>query len=549
MHITHRVKPALSSARGSSTEPSAEFMDRASHRLGIVAAVVAAITTLGLILDLVLHEGLGLAPAAGAPVAMQRVGNATMVLLSLGVFAASRKLSPPRVLFPIGFAYQVVGALLIAIPAFWGERSLAGPAGTLTWVAVWIVLFPLLVPARPRTNVAAALLSASAPALVFLAWCLWSGTSLPPTKSLADTFVPYYFCAALAVAPAWLIYGLGASLALAERRVRELGSYQLVESLGAGGMGEVWRAKHRLLARPAAIKLIRPSSLQNGSDAGQVLARFQREAEATASLESPHTIQLYDYGATAEGTLYYVMELLRGIDLEHLVERFGALPPERVVHILKQACDSLSEAHSRGLIHRDVKPANLFLCRHHREHDFVKVLDFGLVAKSEPEGPDATKVTGEGLIVGTPAYMAPEQARGGSLTALSDVYSLGCVAYWLLTGRIVFDHKTALDIMVAHARTAPAPPSRFSPGPLPPGLEALVLQCLEKDPARRPRDAQALARALDQVVLAPWSPAQAARWWEAHLDEEGRPLQPDLHSEASRCTTLTSPPQIAVGHA
>ncbi len=229
-------------------------------------------------------------------------------------------------------------------------------------------------------------------------------------------------------------------------------------------MGEVWRARHRLLARPAAIKLIRPAMLAGGTDADAraTVRRFEHEAQATAALTSPHTIRLFDFGVTDEGSFYYVMELLDGRDMASLVAEFGPLPPARVIYLLQQVCHSLAEAHSRGLVHRDVKPANIFVCRMGLEHDFVKVLDFGLVQVTGPNpAHDLTQSLAalEG-VVGTPAFMAPEMIVGHrQVDHRADIYALGCVAYFLLTGQQVFQGGTQMQALIDHVSTAPPPPS------------------------------------------------------------------------------------------
>ncbi len=274
-----------------------------------------------------------------------------------------------------------------------------------------------------------------------------------------------------------------------------------------------------MLARPAAIKLIRRDAL--GADASSLetaLARFEREAHVTAGLQSPHTVGLYDFGVSDEGSLYYVMELLDGIDLESLVRRFGPLPAERAVHILRQVCLSLGEAHRRDLIHRDIKPANLFLCQHAFEHDFVKVLDFGLAKHSSTYAArDEISVTDTATVPGTPAYLAPETVLGKPVDGRADLYALGCVAFWLLTGRRVFEEETAVATILAHTSATPDFPSACSEMPIPASLDALVLACLAKDPADRPDTAEELARNLDAIELdAPWTADRAAAWWETH---------------------------------
>ena len=302
-----------------------------------------------------------------------------------------------------------------------------------------------------------------------------------------------------------------------------LGSYHLVERVGAGGMGEVWRATHRLLRRPAAIKLIPAEVLSLGDASGvpsTTMRRFEREAQTTAQLRSPHTVELYDFGVSEAGTFYYVMELLDGVDLQTLIDRFGPIPAERVVHILLQACRSLSEAHAAGLVHRDIKAANIYLCRLGAQVDFVKVLDFGLVKHVDTEAQEAmTQLTAAGTVTGTPAYMAPEQASEvGEVTGQADLYALGCIAFWLLTGQLVFEASSATRLLMKHISEPPPRPSEISELDIPPALEALVMQCLEKDPDRRPASAKVLARGLREVALrSAWTDERADRWWATHL--------------------------------
>jgi serine/threonine protein kinase len=290
----------------------------------------------------------------------------------------------------------------------------------------------------------------------------------------------------------------------------------LVERLGEGGMGEVWKARHRLLARPAAIKLIRasPSGISDGAR-----RRFEREAQVTARLRSPHTVTLFDFGVADDGAFYYVMELLEGLDADALVRRFGPMPAERVAHVLRHICHSLSEAHSYGLVHRDIKPANVFLCRYGEDHDFVKVLDFG-IAKAAHERPDTeTSLTVANMIQGTPAFIAPEQALGGlDVDARADIYSAGCVVYWLLTGELVFTAETPLKLLLAHAHAQPEPPSAKTALPIPPELDALVLSCLAKDREHRPKSPRDLLEQLEAIVFQQaWTEASSREWWETHL--------------------------------
>jgi serine/threonine-protein kinase len=293
---------------------------------------------------------------------------------------------------------------------------------------------------------------------------------------------------------------------------KDLGSYRLIEPIGEGGMGEVWRASHKMLARPAAIKLVKP-------DAGRqdlFARRFHREANAIAELQSPHTVYLYDFGTTPEGRLYYVMELLDGISLQTLVAKFGVQPASRAVAILRQICLSLEEAHERKIVHRDMKPSNVMICKVAQAYDFVKVLDFGLAKPFD--NPAASQLTVQGVTTGTPEYMSPEVAAASSkIDPRADLYSLGCVGYFLLTGSLVFADKNPVNIALKHMKTAPTPPSRRTDQLIPPDLERVILACLEKQPGARPADARALEKMLAACDVPSWSEGDARDWWARHL--------------------------------
>ena len=284
-------------------------------------------------------------------------------------------------------------------------------------------------------------------------------------------------------------------------------------------MGEVWRAGHNLLRREAAVKIIRPEMIDPGRSEGErTLLRFEREAQATAALRSPHSIDLYDFGVTDDGTFYYVMELLDGIDLETMVGKYGPQRSERVAFLLEQACHSLADAHAAGLIHRDVKPANIFACRMGLDHDFVKVLDFGLVKRRREDLSDDPLITDERTIQGTPAYMSPEMIRGGEIDGRSDLYSLGCVGWWLLTGRFLFEGKKAMEILVRHASDEPEPPSVYAELPVEPELEKIVLRCLAKEKEDRPASAEELGRSLAAIPFGNrWTRARAREWWVLNM--------------------------------
>ena len=301
-----------------------------------------------------------------------------------------------------------------------------------------------------------------------------------------------------------------------------VGSYRLIERIGAGGMGEVWRGRHQMLRRPAAIKLVLSEAIDpadNTTNRDQQLRRFEREAQATAALRSPHTVELFDFGVTESGSLYYVMELLDGLDLQRLVERFGPLRPERVIYLLRQICRSLAEAHNAGLIHRDIKAANVFVCRMGIEHDYVKVLDFGLVKSDPSQGNATTQLTVEGSIRGTPAYMAPEMALGGqNVDGRADIYAVGCLGYWLITGQQVFEAPSVMALIFKHIQTPPDPPSVCTELDVPPALDAAILACLAKSPDDRPADVRALDRMLAAISVKPeWDIDRAEQWWATHL--------------------------------
>lgn len=496
-----------------------DLLRESSRRLQIATLVWATLWALGLLFNNLVSPMLDL--PADRVIGWGTPGNvigAGCLLLSLGLFVYSRRPEcDARRLLDLGLGYEVMLALGIGVLNQWVPQVLAG---RLSWICVLILVHPMIAPSTPRKTFAAAMLAASMDPVGL--WFSWArGLELPAPSLLIWAYLPNYVCAGLALIPSHIVLRLGRQVT----RARELGSYRLADLIGRGGMGEVWRAEHRLLARPAAIKLIRPEvlGLRDSAAVHVMTTRFRREAEAAASLRCPHTIQLYDFGVTHDQTFYLVMELLDGIDLESLVQRFGPVPPARTVHLLQQACRSLAEAHARGLIHRDIKPANLHLCRMGLEYDFVKVLDFGLVKHDPHLATQETRLTAPDLTTGTPAYMAPEVAGGDPLDRRADLYSLGCVGYWLLTGRLVFAAETALKMVVHHLQTVPLPPSRCTDHPIPASLEAVILACLEKKPDDRPNSADELAEQLGACdVGPPWSPVMAAEWWGRNLPDSAR---------------------------
>jgi len=298
---------------------------------------------------------------------------------------------------------------------------------------------------------------------------------------------------------------------------RQLGQYHLREQIGAGGMGEVYLAEHRLLKRPCAIKVIRP----NRAGDPKVLARFEREVQATAKLSHWNTVEIFDYGHTNDGTFYYVMEFLPGLSLADLVKQHGPLPPERAIHLLAQTCDALTEAHDQGLVHRDIKPSNIFAAQRGGIHDVAKLLDFGLV---KPLGDvESTQLTQEGMITGTPLFMSPEQALDREADARSDIYALGAVGYYLLTGRPPFDGLKPLPLLLAHANEPVLPPSQVN-ADVPSDLEQIVLRALAKKPDDRWADAASMRRALDECEASGrWNSRRASEWWQGRSTQQPVP--------------------------
>jgi serine/threonine-protein kinase len=476
-------------------------------RLRSLCLVIGSLWAIGLTVNHVMAPLLGL--PVGQVVPWFRVADilaAACLLLSAAVYWLA-----PRVgrdadhLFDIALSYEVLIAFAVGVINQWYPLALAG---RLSWLCVLVLIFPSIVPGPPRKVLIGSLLCASMdPVGLLIARA--RGLELPPLGLLVWAYLPNYICACLAIVPSQIIARLSRKVS----RARQLGSYRLVERIGSGGMGEVWKAEHQLFARPAAIKLIAGHALMDRS--GDIAEeRFRREAEAAAGLRSPHTIQLYDFGITRDGRLYYVMELLEGCDLETLVARYGPQPGARVAHILRQACLSLAEAHAGGLIHRDIKPANVHIGPVGLEHDFVKVLDFGLVKREGRAVPQDVRLTSPETMSGTPAYMAPEMAAGEAVDARADLYALGCVGYFLLTGSIVFEAENALQLILKHIQTAPVPPSARLGRPVPAELETLILRCLAKDPSDRPPDAVSLGESLTQCGALEWTQQDARLWWE-----------------------------------
>jgi eukaryotic-like serine/threonine-protein kinase len=498
-----------------------DLLRDASRRLGIMSLVGAGLWTIGSVLG---HVAV-LSMTHGGPQWRELGGQdaiaAVCVLVSLLLFTYTRSRDRnPRSILDLGLAYMVFTACGLGLTFHWGplppNRSIAPE---ISWIGAVVLMFAAIVPSTPAKTMLAGIVAVSMnPIAMWIARAkgLWN------FESAIDALLmhyPDYLLLGVAVVISHVVTGLGQQVA----KAREMGSYQIGELLGRGGMGEVYHATHRMLARPAAIKLIRPEMI-GGTDpaaAQLAVARFRREAKTAASLRSPHTVELYDFGVTDDQTLYFVMELLEGMDLESLIRRHGPLPAGRVVHILRQVCASLEEAHVRGLVHRDIKPANIHVGRVGLVYDFVKVLDFGLVKPITDGSVETSLATQGGLVIGTPGYMAPEMALSSRVDGRADLYSLGCVAYYLLTGRQVFEADTVMQVFAQHLQTAPTSPSQRGPFAVPRGLEQLVLSCLAKKPEDRPQSAGELDRRLALVEIEPWTNLHAQRWWAATRASSG----------------------------
>jgi len=415
-------------------------------------------------------------------------------------------------------------------PVFLGKVAFAFP---LRAVFPWVILiytYGFFIPNSLRGVISVVSLMVITP----IAGAMMTGMRVPEVSEVLYTGGLSEMVILLLIAASTAVYGsyrVG-SLRREAFDAKSIGMYTLRQQVGSGGMGEVYLAEHRLLKRPCAIKLIRRDKV----DDSNVLLRFEGEVQATAGLTHPNTIEIYDYGHTEEGTFYYVMEFLPGLNLQEIVERFGALPPERVVYLLKQVCSALAEAHHKGLIHRDIKPGNIFSAERGGLYDVAKLLDFGLVKDSRSEK-NSLNLTMEGAVVGSPLYTSPEVVTGdGKPDSRSDIYSLGATAYYLLTGQPVFEGETALKVVFAHVSQTVKPLSELNPE-ISDELEAIIMKCLAKKPEDRFQTAEALYSALNQLQLKEWTQEQAVVWWS---DAEQVVLQEPGFESASNYMKATT---------
>jgi len=437
---------------------------------------------------------------------------ALCVMAAIWYFALRRRRPSIEALYWVDAACAVLTGLVFAIVSYYSADQQANVYSAFIWCTFMIFARALIVPSTGwrTTWVSAAAMVPLVVAAVAIAE--WRGVDLPGPALIVGSVMYGAVTVTLAATGSRVIYGLRKQVSDAQ----QLGQYTLGERIGVGGMGEVYKAEHHMLRRPTAVKLLPPDRFGEES-----VKRFEREVQHTSQLTHPNTVAIYDYGRSPDGVFYYAMEYLDGIDLDTLVREYGPQPAGRVIHVLTQVCGALDEAHHRGLVHRDVTPSNIILCERGRVPDFAKVLDFGLVKdiKADP-GLSAAKI-----VAGTPAYISPEGVTDPlHLGPPADIYSLGAVAYTLLTGRLVFDAATEVEMCLHHARSQPVPPSQRTENPISEELESVVMLCLEKGPSRRPASAAELRHMLARLPEAnEWSEAVAHEWWRTYREGDSRP--------------------------
>lgn len=524
--------PVTGSATDQSRRLPPKLVDDAAKRIAWLAMVVVFMFPLVQLFQYISQPQL--AGVLGTPV--NRLASLAVVLMAVAIAALQRyKLALPSTILAVGMLFEVAVAFCIALIETTMPFSPNQPVLGISSIGPWIVATGVFIPNRPAWTLLTALAAASTWPLAYAINS--TRLSFPPVpfgQLMVWPFFNYLFGIL-----AYLIGRRTYGMTIAAQTAVELGSYRLVAPIGEGGMGEVWRASHQMLARAAAIKLIRLQAVANSARQADLSAkRFQREANVIAGLQSPHTVYLYDFGISREGRFYYVMELLDGISLQTLVSTFGPQPASRVLPILIQICDSLEEAHRQGLVHRDLKPSNAMLCKVGLSYDFIKVLDFGLAKTVAGDDAVRTQLTMEGVATGTPGYISPEVAMGeAAIDGRADLYALGCVAYFLLTGTLVFTDPNPMTMALKHVQAEPDPPSQRTELPIPADVERIVMHCLAKSPADRPASAADVAERLAACTVSKWTSTDAERWWLHHL-----PASSSLRSFAQ--VALHTPPAV-----
>ncbi|HEY8231029.1 MAG TPA: serine/threonine-protein kinase [Vicinamibacteria bacterium] len=490
-----------------------------------------------------------LTPAAGRdPGAFLILGAATV---TGGLWWTCRRGALPEArLLALDASVTLVLAVLnaaLVFAAFPGELEGSSHTRALLVVALALVLRSIVVPSSPRRTLMLGLVAASFMVAASAWWQASAGHGAAAgVVHVVWTGLAVLGAVAISTVASRSIFGLREQV----REASQLGQYTLLEKIGEGGMGAVYRASHVMLRRPTAVKLLPP-----GQTGAERLQRFEREVQMTSRLTHPNTVAIFDYGRTPDGVFYYAMEYLEGLNLEDLTRHDGPQSAGRVVHVLRQVASSLAEAHEIGLIHRDVKPANVILVpQRGGAPDVAKVVDFGLVKELDQD----TDLSRDDQIAGTPLYLAPEAITSpGRVGARSDLYSLGCVGYFLLTGRPVFEGRNMVEVCGHHLHTKPQPPAERLGQPVPAGLSALLLACLEKDPAERPSFAGAFLDTLDRLAdVPPWTGELARAWWTtrgapivARVRAEAKaPRPPGRRQELSALDTMSFVRRVGPGH-
>jgi hypothetical protein len=492
------------------SEEIRSFMQARLALLGKITFLLSGVFLIGTLALAFVTEGL--AGTIMAATTANKTLNAAGALVSLAVWLAARwgKRSPASLLL-LDLAGTVAAVVPYTLMSVLGEPGMGGVLMTALTVMLVLLTRALLVPSDALRTFAVSLTAALLTLVLTIAshsrgWAPPAGVDRTIVELGANLAMWLAVIVAVSTVASWVLFGLRQAV----REARTLGQYTLVEKVGQGGMGEVYKARHALLRRPTAVKLL-PRE-KSGSEA---IARFEREVQLTASLVHPNTVTIFDYGHTPDGVFYYAMEYLDGGDLESVVQVGGPLPPSRTVHVLAQIAAGLAEAHEIGLIHRDIKPANILLVGKGVAADLAKLLDFGLVRELDASGAGATQAE---AVLGTPLYMSPEAITSPSaVDARSDIYALGAVGYYLLTGEHVFTGASILEICGHHVHTEPVPPSKRLGRPIPESLEEIVLACLSKDPSARPASAIELREQLlacEDIGL--WTQGGATAWWKEH---------------------------------
>jgi len=453
-------------------------------------------------------------------------GGGLLIMLAIWRIWLVRPELPIRALHAIDTFYVVASLTCIAAAAVISLDRRQAAYTCLLYSCFAVLTRALVVPSTGRRTAIVTAIGytpMTIGAVILAIYAEWPGPKDVPGPGFLIGFVQIAAVAILlSAAGSQIIYGLRRKVTAAQ----QLGQYTLVSKIGEGGMGVVYLAHHFMLRRPTAVKLLHPDRVGAGN-----LKRFEREVQHMSQLTHPNSVAVFDYGSSPDGVFYYAMEYLGGIDLEQLVRKHGKQPAERVRQILIQVCGALQEAHDRGIIHRDIKPANIILCERGALPDVVKVVDFGLVK-------EITSDTGQSqaVILGTPSYVSPEAVTDpATIGPASDLYALGCVAYFLLTGKKAFDGKTAVDVCIQHVTKTAPPPSQIASVNVPRALEELIMQCLAKQPSARPARAMALAEALrDMGPFDDWDDTRATQWWR-----EFSAAKKTAATSSARTTTIT----------